>query len=155
MTRAMMGWRKGWRGGQWLGGDIFSGECYSDHELEAHVLLFDTIFFFLLSNSYFLSLSLSLFHIFSLSLSLFHSEALRDTKMFSTETSYVHQSIPTKGQNIKIQQMQKRCWNGRGERAKLSLPLLCTFVHNLNGEKFTRALVHARQMQQGGTFSVS
>lgn len=67
MTRAMMGWRKGWRGGQWLGGDIFSGECYSDHELEAHVLLFDTIFFFLLSNSYFLSLC----SIFSLFLSLY------------------------------------------------------------------------------------
>lgn len=71
MTRAMMGWRKGWRGGQWLGGDIFSGECYSDHELEAHVLLFDTIFFFSCFQIRIFSLFLSLCSIFSLFLSLY------------------------------------------------------------------------------------
>ena len=51
--------------------------------------------------------------------------------------------------------MQKRCWNGRGEREQNYLYPYFAPLHNLNGEKFTRALVHARQMQQGGTFSVS
>lgn len=111
-------------------------------------------FFFSCFQIRIFSLFLSLCSIFSLFLSLYSIlKPLGYEDVFNR--NILHQSIPTKGQNIKFQQMQKRCWNGRGERAKLSLPLLCTFVHNLNGEKFTRALVHARQMQQGGTFSVS
>lgn len=51
-------------------------------------MFFSLIPFFFLAFKF--VFSLSLFHIFSLSLSLFHSEALRDTKMFSTETSYIN-----------------------------------------------------------------
>ena len=127
MTRAMMVWRKGWRGGQWLGGDIFSGECYSDHELEAHVLLFDTIFFFLLSNSYFLSL-FSLCSIFSRFLSLYSiPKPLGIRRCFQQKhRTSIHTHKRTK---YKVPTNAKKVleWE-RGERAKLSLPLLCTFT---------------------------
>lgn len=114
-------------------------------------------FFFSCFQIRIFSLFLSLCSIFSLFLSLYSiPKPLGIRRCFQQKhPTSIHTHKRTK---YKVPTNAKKgvgMGEGRGERAKLSLPLLCTFVHNLNGEKFTRALVHTREMQQGGTFSVS